>query len=664
MLKLTVETIITKIRNQETFEAQASDGSFRIKIIDYVPYVCTAIHEGHQLRSELVEKCALSDYERWYEEDPNTVDFIKSFPIVLEAMDSRYEYDLNRKPELAVMKEAWGKNVWEKPLSTEEIEASQEKHKQFYRVIDALAKSLKKQFGTGIFFDIHSYNYIRIDREVPVFNIGSERIDQDRFGKDVAKWRQELAKIEIPNVTTTSEINDIFFGRGYLLEFLLTKHPEILTLATEVKKVYCNEESGETFPQVIEAIQEGFKKAVVKQVSFFLKRHTKATKVTKMDILGGSLQKALVEVDRSLYKMVRSFELLEFVNPINMEQERKTFYASRFNENPIFKYRQVELDVLGQKRALMSIPVESIRDAEIQHMYRDVIQAYMDKVDMLSTLGTPKFLYNSMRYFGEPSLKDVDNARFMLYCPPFEPVDEERSLTVEDASELFYELGKEYGFNFKIKVSERVVSPATVLNAKKTVVLKKGAKFGKRNLASLGHHEIGVHMVTTMNSNLQPLKLVNIGLPKNTMTQEGLAILSELLSDTFRYTRLHELAYRVFAVRSVVRGDSFVETFDLLHVRLGLARDAAFNLSTRVHRGGGFTKEHLYLEGFKRILTMYNAGESLDNLLIGKTSLEYKSTLDEMIDRGLLLKPKYITSAFLKPEKINPNLEYILSGLK
>ncbi len=663
MHKLSIDQIIQKIGREELFEVVSSDNSLKIKILEYVPYVCTAIHNGGNLREPLKDKCALNEYERWYEEDPHTVDFIRSFPMVIEGLDSRYEYDLNRAPDVAVMEEAWGKNVWSAPLITEEKTESLRKHTDFYRVIEALAKKLESKFGSGIFYDIHSYNYKRHEGETPVFNIGTERVDP-KYKKDTQRWQKELSKIELPYIENTSKINDIFYGRGYLLQFIGERFSNTLVLATEVKKVYCDELTGESFPKVIDAIQEGFKTAIINNTNAFIKRHTDFKVKRKSELLGGSLNKILLDVDKRLYKLVRGFEILEYVNPINMEQERKRFYASRFEQNPTFKYRQLELDTLGLKRQLVEIPVENIKDIHIQQMYRDVIQAYMDKIDMLSTLGTDKFLYNSLRYFGEPSEKDIDNARFLLYCPPFEDTHEEKNMSIEDATKFFRELGNEYGFDFKIRVSEKVVSPATVLNAKKTVVLKKGAMFSERSLKSLGHHEIGVHMVTTMNSNLQPLKVFSIGLPRNTLTQEGLAVLSEMMCGHLRYRRMRELGYRVFAVRSVVRGDSFVETFDLLNSDLGLERDLAFNLATRVHRGGGFTKEHLYLEGFKQILKMYQNNKPLDNLLIGKTSLQYLPTINEMIERGLLNKPKYLTNSFYNPAEVNANLKYVLSGLK
>ncbi len=88
--------VLEKIRSLTPFEAELGDGSLSIRVSEYQPYIATAIHHGHNLRGELKEKCALTEEERYFEEDPFTGDFILSLPIVLQGQDSRYEYDLNR----------------------------------------------------------------------------------------------------------------------------------------------------------------------------------------------------------------------------------------------------------------------------------------------------------------------------------------------------------------------------------------------------------------------------------------------------------------------------------------------------------------------------------------------------------------------------------------
>ena len=94
---MSIEEIIRSIQDRKPINVTANDGSFSIKIDRYVPYVCTAIHDRNNLRQNLHSKMALDDYERWYEEDPHTADFIASMPITMVGNDSRFEYELNRK---------------------------------------------------------------------------------------------------------------------------------------------------------------------------------------------------------------------------------------------------------------------------------------------------------------------------------------------------------------------------------------------------------------------------------------------------------------------------------------------------------------------------------------------------------------------------------------
>jgi uncharacterized protein (TIGR02421 family) len=171
-------------------------------------------------------------------------------------------------------------------------------------------------------------------------------------------------------------------------------------------------------------------------------------------------------------------------------------------------------------------------------------------------------------------------------------------------------------------------------------------------------------MVTTMNANLQPLQIFNIGLPVNDITQEGLAVLSEHLSGNMSIERLKELALRVILIRNMINGWDFRESFLYLTEEIGMNENKAFTMTTRIYRGGGFTKDHVYLRGFRTILKYYLEGNPLDNLMIGKTSFEYLNTINEMIDRKMILPPKFKNKVFLKPENRNEILEYVLSGLR
>jgi hypothetical protein len=270
MLKLPVAKIISNIQSGIAFEAVSDDYSFHIKIADYVPYICGAVHDGHQFRKSLWENCIHTEYERWYEEDPCTREMVRSHPIVIAGCDSRFEYDLNRPPETAVFEEAWGKQLWRKPLSDAEKKHSLNKHNSFYRVVAALVKQLEKRHERVIVFDMHSYNWRRWDRPVPTWNLGTENIDNDRFGGIVDSWSAKLAGMKLPGgIPQTSLINDVFQGNGYFLKYITSHFNNTLVLATEISKVYCDELSGIIYPEVVRSVEKHLIELIPLQVKEF-----------------------------------------------------------------------------------------------------------------------------------------------------------------------------------------------------------------------------------------------------------------------------------------------------------------------------------------------------------------------------------------------------------
>jgi len=274
MKQLSIDKIIENIQNEIIFEAVAEDYSFTLKIDDYQPFVCGAIHDGHQFRKELWDNCLHSEYDRWYEEDPKTKAMIRSHPIVIAGCDSRFEYDLNRSPENAIFDDAWGKKLWKEPLPNNQRETSLEKHANFYKVVHALTHKLETKFNVVVVYDMHSYNWRRWDKEVPVINLGTTNLDNNRFGEFIEHWRKTLSELNLPHVEeTTSKINDTFFGNGYFLKYITENFKNTLVLATEFKKIYCDELNQIIYPEVVSAIEKQLQKKIRESTVLFQKMH-------------------------------------------------------------------------------------------------------------------------------------------------------------------------------------------------------------------------------------------------------------------------------------------------------------------------------------------------------------------------------------------------------
>lgn len=270
MLKLSIAEIIVKIGKEEPFHAVAEDYSLTLKIEKYTHFLCAAVHDGHQFRKPLWSQCLHTAYDRWYEEDPCTRQMVQTMPMVLAGCDSRFEYDLNRTPDSAIYEDAWGKKLWKTPLSEDQKKISLDKHHAFYRVVQALVSKMEEKFGAAIVFDMHSYNRQRWDRPVPVINLGTKNIDNERFSAFAKAWCNSLKKIELPNdIETTAAINDTFQGNGYFLKFITEHFKETLVLATEFSKIYCDELAYLIYPEVVDAIESQLKVKVRNQATLF-----------------------------------------------------------------------------------------------------------------------------------------------------------------------------------------------------------------------------------------------------------------------------------------------------------------------------------------------------------------------------------------------------------
>ncbi len=374
----------------------------------------------------------------------------------------------------------------------------------------------------------------------------------------------------------------------------------------------------------------------------------------------------VLEIDKELDLLVKKIELLNYINPTNIEVEKIRFFESKFTINPSFKYPKVDFDAFDLQRRLFALPIESITDKTIKALYEDIIYEYSGLIECITTIGQgKKFYYNSLRSFGTPTEKDVENAKFILHFK--EDINVEKSLPRFDtyeAEKFFREYSKRYDFNYNIVHSDSLSAIAMVLSNDKTLVLNKNHTFSQNDINILTNHEISVHMVTTMNSFLNPLKIFSHGFPNNVETQEGLAVFSEYMSDSLTLDRLKVIAYRILAVNSLEKGYDFVQTFKLLHSQYSVPSDTAFKITLRVHRGGGFTKDYLYLTGLSKIYKFYKQNKDLTTLLSGKTSLEYLDTIEYLYKNNYAVSAKYITDSYEKNANSNSKLNFILDNLK
>ncbi len=240
-------------------------GSARFYFKEAAPFVGTAIHAGSRIREDLQDALAVSEADRFREEDPATEQFIKVLPIQVIALDSRFEYDVNRPEDKAIPLTpdmAWGLKVWNRDLTASEIEVTLSKYREFHSLMDIISDYLTNIAEKAYIFDMHSYCYQRdqhlpwYDNSKPEINLGTEAINKEVFGDEIRTLLEQFGQISVEGRKIMAAENEVFRG-GYLSRKLCARHYNNLAVfAVEFKKIFMDEWSGEFYTPVINELKE------------------------------------------------------------------------------------------------------------------------------------------------------------------------------------------------------------------------------------------------------------------------------------------------------------------------------------------------------------------------------------------------------------------------
>ena len=155
---------------------------------------------------------------------------------------------------------------------------------------------------------------------------------------------------------------------------------------------------------------------------------------------------------------------------------------------------------------------------------------------------------------------------------------------------------------FEAKVELRDDLPSGLMVVGERLLISRSTSMARHRVEALLSHEIGVHLLTYFNGSAQGLRLFRSGLAGYEAVQEGLAVFAEYLVGGMTVARLRLIAARVVGCAAMLEGATFEETFRLLVSDYGFSEAVAFNLTLRLYRGGGLTKDAIYLRGLLEVL--------------------------------------------------------------
>ncbi|KJV05782.1 flavohemoglobin expression-modulating QEGLA motif protein [Methylocucumis oryzae] len=323
------------------------------------------------------------------------------------------------------------------------------------------------------------------------------------------------------------------------------------------------------------------------------------------------------------------------------------------------EFHQIERDLMRKLGQLNPLSV----------IMRRICREYQDVVRMLEKRGSATFcnisqeLYGSSQdvfHVGDPTLADLGSMmeQTLTQLLQLEFLTEEpKTINAKDAVAILNEKIQAVfpGDGLRAMISDGIVSDAAA--GTDYVKLRADAMFNMHDLRVLEVHEIWVHLGTTLNGMAQPYcTFLGKGPPSATVTQEGLAVLMEILSFSSSPERLMRLINRVRAITLAEEGADFMEIFRFFKAK-GLDDEDSYTYSSRVFRGSSaqgmpFTKDLTYIKGFvltynfMRLAVSKGKPDRIPLLFCGKTMIEDMKVLVDLVEEGTVIPPRFLPPQF------------------
>jgi uncharacterized protein (TIGR02421 family) len=380
-------------------------------------------------------------------------------------------------------------------------------------------------------------------------------------------------------------------------------------------------------------------------------------------------------------RLVEAQRPIRILDAIKWDDEiERAFFASRCRQLPAvtrdyylarplpFDPDQKRQEFLGIERDIRQLLGKY--NAAGQIMSR-MCAEYRQVLDLLVNRGTPAFSALSERLYGssadsfhagDPNLADLgrmlagtlDNLSRDGMLVPAEPV-----LDGAEAVRVLTERLADFFGNpsaVRVRLSDGIVADAAA--GGDYIKLREDACFTLREVRLLEVHEGWVHLGTTLNGQAQPIcTFLSKGPPSSTITQEGLAVLTEVLSFASHPGRVRRLTHRIEGVALAESGADFLDVYRFF-LDEGYEPRESYQHTMRLFRGslpagcGPFTKDLSYSRGFvllynfmRQAVTRGMVGR-IPLLFCGKTNLDDIKTLALLADEGLLAPPRYVPPPF------------------
>ncbi len=552
--------------------------------------------------------------------------------------------------------------------------ASKRERAQTNRLVEAITSELSEAFGAVLVIELwpgakaehHRDSVAAVAK--PGFAVhygnnghGSSTVDKLVASLGGIKIMKQAATVQrVPGTKLSPP------GLSQLLPAKATEELDGTVLGVEVAPIYLDPESGEVLPLVARTLARLMARCLQQAAFEFAQAETNDRSMHYHALGRRTFVAAVKRVDQQLADVAESFDLLMAVTPVNTERAYNTFRRSKFERAPRFHYRPMTVDPDLLKRRLWNIKIERVEDPVLDQLFREKRRELDLKLTLLAERERKRFVHTSLGLYGRLTNDVRQSAQGILHdLPAGSGQRAQRSVTAgefiaraQDEFDRLHHSAAEMGGRIVVEKEA-----ASLMVSSGNLIVGANMSFPANRVEPLIQHEVGTHVLTYWNGRAQPFRLLATGLAGHDELQEGLAVFVEYLVGGLTAGRLRILAARVEAVAALLDGATFVDTFRLLRDEYGLSERMAFLVTMRVFRGGGLTKDSVYLRGLTTVIDYLAGGGRLDTLFVGKIATVHASVIEELQRRRVLAPPPFRPSYLDQPDS-HYRIERIKKGYR
>lgn len=352
---------------------------------------------------------------------------------------------------------------------------------------------------------------------------------------------------------------------------------------------------------------------------------------------------------------------------------------SKFREMPRFgaeEYRRADLgyDPVLKIEEFADIASDirlSLGDEDpLTALLVSIAEQYIDVVNMLLHRGEKGFWEYSRKLYGSPKDRFFGDRNTVLDLGKllYEILGriDEHALGPQlpediDAEGAVRALNERFAAYFGPDSVEARISDGIIADAAaggETVKVRQGATFTQRELDLLEVHEGWVHVGTAKNgANQRVAKWLAKGPPRCAATQEGLAVIMEILTFRSYPKRARAINDRILGIDKAEDGANVLELLEFYRTE-GYTEDECLLNVKRVFRGGlleggaPFTKDISYCRGFIENYNFLRAAiragrpKLIPYLFVGKIRVDDIPLLYQKHEEGLVDAPQFLPPQF------------------